>query len=188
MSESDSLPNEQRRYTRFPCVGIELFYSPLNNVFLPDVADALLRATSHDLSLAGMAFDIEQNLPVGQLLLVSVKSPEGENEMLKTEVRWCRPLQQGQYRVGVAIIGLEQQSETTRPVYDIEAINNDHGAPSRARFICPACQQLSWFVLVGIQGGTPQPSIMPLYNCSACHTTRSIPSLLGFNRALATEE
>jgi len=186
MSDTDSPSNDQRRQLRFPSVGIELLYSPLDRQILNDVSQSLRQATSHDISQAGMSFDVKQPLETGQFLLVIAKSPEDENETLKTEVRWCKHLADQHYRVGVSIVSIEKKSAMNTKGYVTEPIDHSIAVPTGASFICPACEQRSWFVLVGQQEGVPSPAVMPLYNCSECHTTRSIPSLLSYNRGKFT--
>ena len=180
--------NEQRQQTRFPCVGIELLYSPLNSQSLYDVSQSLLQATFYDASLAGIAFDIKHSLIAGQLLLVMVKTPDGEKETLRAEVRWCKQLAEQQFRVGVSIVSVDDIEKTKANNYTVEPIGHGIAVPAGASFICPACEQRSWFVLIGQQEGVPPPALMPLYNCSECHTTRSIPSLLSYNRQEITGE
>lgn len=185
MSDTDSPCNDQRLQPRFPCVGIELLYSPLEHQVLNDVSQSLLQATVYDISLAGLAFDVKHPLQSGQFLLVIVKTPAGENETLKTEVRWCEQLNKQQYRVGVSIVDVETKPGLSNEDY-AESIGHGIAVPAGVSLICPACEQRSWFVLVGQQEGVPPPAIMPLYNCSECHTTRSIPSLLSYNRGKFT--
>lgn len=187
MQDSDVTSKDQRLQPRFPCVGIELLYSPIEHQILSDVSESLMLATSFDISHAGMAFEVKQPLQSGEFLLVIVKTPEGESETLKTEVRWCKQLANQQYRVGVSIVSVEKKSDSNRKNYVAEPIGFGIEVPAGASLLCPACEQRSWFVLVGHQEGVPAPTIMPLYNCSECHTTRSIPSLLGYNRQAITE-
>lgn len=188
MSESDSFMPDNRSQTRFPCIGIELLYSPVSKQVITDTATRLYHATSHDISLAGIAFDVEHELHIGEYLLVSVKSTDSSAEILKTIVRWCKKIDPPYFRVGVSILSVEKQSEFNTRRYEIVPIENNTGAPSRAYLFCPACRVRCWFVLVGKQDGTPFPSILPLYNCSNCQTTRSIPSLLSYNRPFISED
>ncbi|MDH5446537.1 MAG: PilZ domain-containing protein [Gammaproteobacteria bacterium] len=188
MTDSDSSLGNKRSQTRFLCIGIELLYSPIGGNIVSDVANSLLTATSHDISMGGMAFDIDHEMQIGEQLLVTIKSPDSANEMLRTEVRWCKALEANRYRVGVLIIDIIKQAEISEGEYQIEQLENTDGVPNQAMFICPACKQKGWFNLVGKQEGTPYPTILPLYNCSHCNTTRTIPSLLSFNRALSTED
>ena len=188
MAEAGSLPTTKRQSPRFLCTGIELLYSPLKAGIVSDVANALVLAISHDISLGGMAFDLKHELQIDDELLVIVKSPDSQNEALKTIVRWCTPLEGGYYRVGVAISKVIESAELSEYADGMEDTENTEGVPSQTRLVCPACKQLAWFTLVGKQEGVPHPSVLPLYNCYHCHTTRTIPSLLSFNRDGVTEE
>ncbi len=187
MPGKDWTSNEQRQQFRFPWVGIDLLYSPLEHMILSGVSQTLIQASSHDISLAGIAFDIKQPLESGQNLLVVIKTPEGDDEVMTTEVRWCKHLAAQQYRVGVSIISVEKNTVVDNKDSISDSVGHGIAVPAGASFICPACEQRSWFVLVGQQEGVPPPTIMPLYNCSECHTTRSIPSLLSHNRDITEE-
>ena len=182
------LKQEQREQPRFPCVGIELLYSPLDHSVIQGVGESLIQASPHDISLAGIAFDVNKPLENDQELLVKVKSPDNGEETMQTRVRWCKPLDRQQYRVGVSIISIEVKTKQKSAGYAIDPIGHGVAVPSGVSFICPACNERSWFVLVGQQEGVPEPSLLPLYNCGLCHTTRSIPSLLSHNREKITEE
>ena len=173
---------DKRKAYRFPCVGIALLYLSPDKQPMAGVGAALLRATAHDMSLAGISFDVSQAMKPGQRLLVSVQAPEHQQpETLQTEVRWCKQLADGRYRVGVSILGIETGANCEDQADEIKHIGHGIEAPVGGRFVCPACQLCSWFELIGEQPDVPTTGIMPLYNCKNCHTTRTITSLLTFN-------
>ena len=188
MTDSNSSPDNKRQHPRFLCIGIELLYSPVGKNILNDVAQSLQQATCHDISLAGMAFDIEHELPVNEQLMVSVKSPDGGEEILKTQVRWCRAIDDTHYRVGVTITEVIKPAEMQTLDFKLDKLDSSDGVPNQVRLSRPACNKEGWFTLVGTQEGVPYPTLLPLYNCSHCNTTRSIPSLLSFNRQLSSED
>lgn len=188
MAEPESLPAEKRQHSRFLCTGVELLYSPLNSEIIPNLASSLMNAISHDISLGGLAFDIKDEMQLDEELLVIIKSPDSHSETLKTIVRSCIPIENGYYRIGVAISKIIEAAELSDYKDGISETENTAGVPSQARFACPACKHIAWFNLVGKQEGVPYPAILPLYNCSHCHTTRTIPSLLSFNRDGVTED
>jgi len=183
MNNMKQQSDDKRKTFRFPCVGIALLYLSPDKQAMAGVGTALLHATAHDISLAGISFDVSQDMQVGQRLLISVRSPdEQQAETLQTEVRWCKKLDNKQFRVGVAILDIEIIADGENKAYEIKHIGHGIEAPAGARFICPACEICSWFDLIGEQPDIPSAAIMPLYNCNNCHTTRTITSLLTFNR------
>ena len=182
MKNKNQQSTDKRKAFRFHCVGIALLYSSPQKQPMSGVGEALLRATAHDMSLAGISFDVSQAMEVGQRLLVVVQAPERQKtETLQTEVRWCKQLDDGRYRVGVSIQGVDTKANCEDKTDKIKHIGHGIQAPVGGRFICPACQLCSWFDLIGEQPDVPTSGIMPLYNCKNCHTTRTITSLLTFN-------
>ena len=104
----------QRQEIRYPCVGIPLMYSPLENTSADDLAHFLQTATATvDISLTGMAFDIEEQMIPGDRLIIYVTKSKGKSpEGLTTKVRWCKELSPGNYRVGVKINSKNDQTKT----------------------------------------------------------------------------
>lgn len=173
------------REQRFACVGIALVYSARDNRGQPELGRLLHRAATHDMSLRGLSFDVAAPMAEGETLAVLVGQPDTEHcEQLLTTVRWCRALDAGLFRVGVQI----SQSQPVLRRLDagqtqaLLAGQTGLPVPSSVELVCPACGAHSTFVLVANQPVAGQPGLMPLYDCSACETTRSIMGLLAYAR------
>lgn len=135
------------------------------------------------MSLSGLCFDVNQSLKQDSHLFVLVHGANDTPvERLMTKVCWQIRLGQDLFRVETKIIGSEILTEE----HHIEKIQNiQHGMnfPSGAAMPCPACGADAMFNLSGIQTLSGVPTrYMPLYDCSHCHTTRTITSLLVHNR------
>ena len=155
---------EHRRETRYSCITIPLLYSAQN-------------AAMVDLSLSGLAFDVNEPLLNGDKIIVLLdKSDEYSQEELMTEVRWCRELSSGQYRVGV-VIDDSSQSIQKNAVPDIH-LNVERTAPVEVETYCPACKTKSIFIFVAYQPVLANKGVMPLYDCSSCGTTRSLTGII----------
>lgn len=173
---------EQRQEERYPCVGIPLLYSPAGGDNVTNLADLLHRATVIDMSLSGLAFDIDKYMEPGKQLVILLEKPAGKNdgdsyERLMTRVIWCKQLPTTQYRTGVEIESTECGIDNKYGELLLEAIGNTE-APREIDMLCPACGQSAIFSFVGNQPVLKSKGIMPLYNCSACSTTRSLPGML----------
>ncbi len=179
-TQAATTQHERRREIRYPAVGIQLLYSLLEDRVLDDLGDILLKASTIDMSLSGLSFEVKEPLALGaQLVLIVHNLHQRPAERLIAEVCWCRPSDDGHFCIGAQIkhsVKLEEHPEELAPVYDVQ-----HGAayPSELAMTCPACQQDTSFLFVAIQP-IPHASIdaLPLYDCSQCGTTRSITSLL----------
>ncbi|MDY6952705.1 MAG: PilZ domain-containing protein [Thermodesulfobacteriota bacterium] len=175
---------ERRRAVRFPTVGIGLLFCPVEGKCLDHVGRDLMEAAGVDMSLSGIAFDVNRSLRYGQKLMVIVESPTGgPGEKLVTEVRWCRALPDGNYRVGTAIQAAESADELGAEVtIQRESIGAGLEFPSEAEFFCPSCCEKATFHFLGVQPGTWQRGMLPLYDCSCCNSTLTITSILSYNR------
>ena len=178
----------QRIEPRYPCVGIELMYCPINNDCIENLGSEIYSAIGHDMSFSGLSFDVVHSLDVGEKLHILISNQFKPPERLTAEIRWCKELENGHFRIGVSIISSEGVKLDGEHCAD-DLINVDNSAgPSEATLICPSCMEISTFNLVDNQEGSWDKGIMPLYNCSRCNTTRSIPSILEYNRHLRTNQ
>lgn len=171
-----------RRDHRFPCVGIDLMYSPLKGDYVEGMGGQIYQAVSHDMSFSGLSFDVVHALELGETIVVMVANQFQPNEQLTGEVRWCKPLESGLFRIGIRITGVSSAVDLLKPG-EMEYVTAEGAAmPSGADLLCPACLQKATFNLIGKQEGGWSKGILPLYACSACTTTRTIPNILQFNR------
>jgi hypothetical protein len=186
-SQGGKWKKERRGAFRFPTVGIGLLFCPVEGKCVDHVARDLLEAAGVDMSLSGIAFDVDRPLEFGQKLMVMVESPlGGTGERLLTEVRWCKELPDGNYRVGTSIL-TSQSSGVLNVESDIHPVPISAGPrlPSEVEFYCPSCHEKVTFHLLGVQPGTWQKGVLPLYDCSGCNSTLSITSILSYNRERA---
>lgn len=168
---------EHRRETRYSCITIPILYSAQNDSIVKDIGQKLYHAAAVDLSLSGLAFDIDKPLLSGDKILVLLdNSDEYSHEELMTEVRWCRELSSGQYRVGV-VIDASSQSIQKHVVPEIN-FKAERAAPAEVETHCPACQKKSTFIFVAYQPVLVNKGVMPLYDCSSCGTTRSLTGII----------
>lgn len=173
--------DNKRLFQRYPCVGITLMYSPLINQNISNLSEYLYDATTNDVSLSGLSFDINQSLNPGDKLVVLISIPEqNTSERLITKVRWCDQLADKRFRVGVSIDTSEVISNDN-PGNHISIPVNFDAVPSEAELRCPACMQSSTFVFIGHQAIKNKGS-MPLYDCSNCGSTRSLMGVLANSR------
>jgi len=178
----------KRQEERFPCVGIELMFSPVRGDCVEALGSEIYSAIAHDMSFSGLSFDVIEPLVGGERLYILVSNQFQPAERLTAEVCWCKSLENGNYRIGVSIVestGVEY--DEGKKAYDVISTSDSLG-PSEARLICPSCSQESTFVFVENQEGDWESGVMPLYKCSSCTTTRSIPNILEFNRRLSVNE
>ena len=169
--------HEHRREPRYSCITIPLLYSAQNDSIMKDMGHKLHHAAAVDLSLSGLAFDVDNPLLTGDKILVLLDKPdEYIHEELMTEVRWCRELSSGQYRIGVAI-DASPQSIQKNAVPEIN-FNAERTAPAEVETYCPACKQKSTFIFVAYQPVLVSKGVMPLYDCTSCGTTRSLTGII----------
>jgi len=178
----------QRNEKRFPCVGIELMFSPVRGECVEALGTEIYSAISHDMSFSGLSFDITKPLTKGEKLYILVSNQFQPAERLTAEVCWCKILENGHYRIGVSIVGSAGvKYDENKKSYDVISASDSLG-PSEARLICPSCLQEATFIFVENQKGDWEGGVMPLYKCSSCTTTRSIPNILEFNRRFRVNE
>ena len=169
MSMAANAEHEHRREPRYSCSALA--------AILKDVGERLYHAAAIDLSLSGLAFDVDMPLLSGDKIIVLLNKPdESVHEELMTKVRWCRELPSGQYRVGVAI-DTSSQSIQKNAVPAIN-FNAERTAPVEIETFCPACKKKSTFIFVAYQPVLVNKGVMPLYDCMACGTTRSLTGII----------
>lgn len=168
----------QRKDERYLCVGIPLLYSAVDNTYTKNLGQKLLQAAAVDMSLSGISFDVEESMLVGEkLLLLIEKHGENINEELMIEIRWCRELPSGQYRVG-GVIDIPQLGTELKTDVLISDYVGKHEVPSELESRCPACELQTIFRFIAYQPVLAGKGIMPLYDCLLCGTTRSLTGIL----------
>lgn len=177
-----------RKQPRYPCVGIDLMFSPIRDDYVEAMGAKIYQAVCHDMSFSGLSFDVIKALPVGERLLIIVENQFQPREQLHAEVRWCKAVSENVFRIGVKIV-LEQSCDflDNQTALDDIAVPN-LAMPSGAELRCPSCLERSVFELVDNQPGQWAKGVLPLYNCSVCGTTRTIPNILEFNRRFYLNE
>lgn len=174
----------QRSQSRFPCVGIDLMFSPLQDDYVEGMGAKIYQAVCHDMSFSGLSFDVVHAMQVGEQIIIIIENQFQPNERLQGEVRWCKAISDHVFRIGIKIL-LEQAydastSVNTDMLEDIAV--HSIATPSGAELRCPACLERAVFELVDNQQGYWMHGVLPLYTCSICSTTRTIPNILEFNR------
>jgi len=167
-----------RKELRYPCVGIPVLYSPIDSDSAADLAACLYKAIAVDMSLSGLAFDVEQAMYAGDALQILLEKPDDESvEELASEVRWCQRLPSGRYRVGVTI-NASMGVMTNWSNAQLKEFVGKFDAPKEINIRCPACEQQTTFSFVSYQQVLSGNGVMPLYNCLSCGTTRSLTGIL----------
>ena len=175
---------DNRKQTRYPCVGISLLYCALGDDYVSGLGSALNEAVLSDMSLSGLSFDVDRKLEPGSKLFILIQ-PDGEgdeDEKLITRVSWCKQTSTDHYRVGVCIESVETVNRKNPGVHIPIGTDNGFGIPSDVSMRCPACNEVSVFKFIGNQTVRNRKGLMPLYDCSSCLTTRSLVSILSYNR------
>ncbi len=177
--------DDRRDELRYPVVGIEVLFSPFDGKVLENTGKMLREAVAFDMSLSGLSFDITEPLEEGKELEIQIADPSGgQSERILAEVRWCHKVDHAHYRIGTRI----KESETSEVLGEAagkrvpQPIGRGPQVPSGAEFRCPACKAMTTFSFIGLQSGTWEAGVFPLYQCSACSSTRSIVAILSFNR------
>lgn len=178
------LDDERRNERRYPVVGIELLYSPYDGKVLADTKKWLREAVAFDMSLSGLSFDVRTPLAPGEELEIQIEDPAGgPAERVLAEVRWCREVDDAHYRIGTRIKDSEEGVPMREPGELIsKSVGKGPLVPSGAEFRCPACGELTQLNYIGLQAGTWEKGVFPLYQCEDCKSTRSIIAILGYNR------
>lgn len=175
--------DERRKEPRFSGVSIRLIYSPLEGGLVTNLGRTLYESFAVNMSLNGLAFDIDRAMKVGDKLLILVHgSSSAPVERLTAEIVWQTEIEGNIHRIGTRIISADL-TEEGEELGQIETIQHGVQLPKQAEMICPACNQMAIFKLVGVQAISDDKELnMPLYDCSRCGTTRTITSLLATNR------
>lgn len=143
--------HEHRREPRYSYVGIPLIYSAVNDSHVKELGKKLHHAAAVDMSLSGLAFDIDVEQPLlnGDKILVLVDmSEEFSHEELMTEVRWCKELPSGQYQVGV-VVDTVSKPILKNAIPEIN-FNAERTAPAEIEILCPACKKTQPLPLLSI--------------------------------------
>jgi len=168
---------ELRTESRYPCVGITLLYSPAQETSVSNLAELIFEAAVHDMSLSGLAFEVEKEMQKGERLLVLMRQPECDaSARVMSEVCWCRKLSSGHYRVGITI-DRDEPVVLDAPGIHISDPIGKTTVPHALYALCPACNETATFSYAGEQPVLAGLGIMPLYNCSGCGTTRSLTGI-----------
>lgn len=184
-AEPASSEADRRDERRYPVVGIEVLFSPFDGQVLHNAGQMLREAVAFDISLSGLSFDVTEPLPEGEELVIQIADPAGgPGERILAEVRWCQRIDHAHYRIGTRIKESASWDERVAAAGELvsEAIGRGPQVPSGAEFRCPACEQWTLFSLIGLQSGSWENGVFPLYQCSACASTRSIVAILSYNR------
>ena len=123
--------------------------------------------------------------------MVMVENQFQPTEHLYTEVRWCKMLATQRYRIGVSIICSFTDQEYQQETLNLEPENigvQGLATPSAIDLRCPTCLEKAIFSLIANQTGEWHTGMLPLYSCSVCETTRTIPNILEFNRRYLANE
>lgn len=177
--------DDRRNEHRYPLVGIEVLFSPFDGKVLANTGQMLREAVAFDISLSGLSFDVTEPVEEGEKLLIQIADPAGgQGERILAEVRWCHKVDHAHYRIGTRIKESKTEDIPGQAVGEMvsEAIGRGPQVPSGAEFRCPACKELTNFSFIGLQSGTWEKGVFPLYQCAACASTRSIVAILSFNR------
>lgn len=167
---------DNRREPRYSCVGVPLLYSASNDSPLNELGQKLYHAATIDMSLSGLAFDMDQPLLYGDKIIVLLDKVDGFTQgELVTEVRWCKKISNSKYRIGV-VIEFSQQPVPRHAVPEIN-FNTPRTAPTEVKIDCPACKKHSNFTFVAYQPVIASKGVMPLYDCSSCGTTRTLTGI-----------
>ena len=172
----------KRTEPRFPSVGIGLIYSPTGHGPVNELGKVMFEVKLADISLSGMSFDVDRELEVGSGLTVLIDSSDEKNELLEMQVKWCRRIDHNRYRVGAEIKNLNVLAFDEGMVSEHQNVQTGDRVPVTINYYCPACGNK---VHLDYVGQLPVPKIgeiMPLYNCIECGSTRTISSVLSYNR------
>ncbi len=180
--EEDPEDDDRRREKRFPAVGITLLYSPNDSDCVPNTGELVREATAYDMSLTGLSFDVREPLAGGEELYIQIEDPAGgPAEQVLAEVKWCRRVDYGHFRIGTKI-----RATRSGPTADEEPLTRPVGrgpaVPSGAELRCPSCRAVTTLSFIGLQSGPWEKGVMPLYQCSACDSSRTIAAILAHNR------
>jgi len=179
---------ERRKEARYPCINMPLLYSAVNDSCIDNLAECIYQASAIDLSLSGLAFDIDFVMKIGEKLVIQFeKINEQENENLIAEVRSCRKISPSLYRVGVCIV-IDANTQKELALEDISsifsALIDTQTIPNEIESICPSCEKKAIFHFIACQPVLVKKGVMPIYDCGNCGSTRSFTSILGINNLI----
>ncbi len=182
--EESTLNQERRQERRYPLVGIAVLYSPTEGKYLADTGRRLCEAAAVDMSLSGLSFDVREPLAPGEEILIELDDPEGgQGERILAEVRWCRRVDDAHFRIGTRIReSMAVERRAAREDIVGRPIGKGLPVPTEVDLRCPACGVQAAFTLLGLQPGAWEHGVMPLYQCGSCDSSRSITSILAYNR------
>ena len=181
--EQGPLTTENRCEQRYPCLGIGLLYSLNLKANMENVGADIYRAQIYDMSLSGLSIDVHDHYEVGEKIRLCVVAPLGQREILVAEVKWCESMEDASYRLGLTIQNYSGTAETCEKSVSKGCYSHQKQAvPSEIRLQCPSCEERAQFEYLGEQTGMPDNGKLSLYNCSVCGTTRSITTILQYNR------
>jgi len=177
LEEQTETSVELRREKRYPCVGITLLYSPAQNATVINFAECLVKAKMHNVSLSGLAFEVDREMQEGDRLVILIRQPDCDaSARVMAEVRWCKQLLAKHYLIGVAIDAAVPITRDAPGKHVSDPIGKTT-VPQELSVLCPACKKLVDFTYIGEQPVFAGVGIMPLYNCSRCGTTRSLTGI-----------
>lgn len=190
---------DKREDARYPCVGIPLLYRQVNrDSSLPGFSQSSI----HNISRMGMSFDVNKPLNVNDririLLNIDQHNIDQHNvdehrvsDSCLAEVRWCKQLPGGNYRIGLKMIPDIEESkqphhatgitdwDTHNLLNEVRDDSTDRlSLPDKVETLCPACSKRAIFSYVACQPILADKGIMPLYDCDQCHSTRSLQGIL----------
>ncbi|MDH5654749.1 MAG: PilZ domain-containing protein [Spirochaetia bacterium] len=177
--ETNQIPvskTENRIESRYLCVNVQVQYSPLDDAYIKNLGQKFYQAAIHDMSLSGLSFDLHTKVEIGEKILIHFHYIENYADRLTASVQWCREISPGFYRAGLKILESEivpfdkTLSECKEPI----GIST---APEEVEMLCPACKKNSILSLQSSQPVINGIIYIPLYDCSECGTTRSLPGL-----------
>lgn len=174
---------EKRQEQRYSCLGIGVLYSVKLNANLDNIGTDIYHAQVIDMSMTGISIDVHEQYQIGTPIRLCIEAPHGQREVLQAEVKGCKAIEQKKYRLGLQINSYEGVSEVCAEARMNGCYNNQlQSVPSEIRLDCPACEERVVFSYLGEQYGLPDKKQLSLYNCPACETTRSIATILQYNR------
>ena len=172
--------DEKRREQRYLCLGIGKVYSALAGRNISGLGQLLHHAALSDASLSGLSFDVNSALAAGQKIYLLIDQPDGaSHERLVCDVRRCEKISDTVYRIGVSI----DTAELVRVTMDgKDSLGVGRAMPVGAELVCPSCGSHANFNLAGYQKTGKDTDTMPLYDCGACGTSRTIIGVLACSR------
>jgi len=173
MSDVSRLGNMLMTNT-LPCVGFELHYSPLDRSCVENLAQTLHRKSSE------FTFDVIQEVPAGQEILMLFSNKQGPTQQLLAVVQVCTKLAEAHFRVTLKT-NTNSNILIDNPDLICLPISKGTSTPVEMTLYCPACSNKTPFHFIANQDGDWEHGILPIYNCSSCGTTRALIGLINHN-------